>query len=167
MGNYLTLEKVRIPPGFTQIKQDPILSSIPQDKIRWLNNKIAFLFDPKNLGYLAFMKQCKDDTKHLAKYLHIEASERDLSVWLKRSRIPGSKKHFRKMSFLIRPPYFSTNMEKNKDNRMQLDENRDNFILHFDQNHILQKVRYWHSSDRNINYFRTIICSEIGKKVLN
>jgi len=155
---------VRIPPGFTVINVN-VVHSYPPEKIRWLQ-EYPFLFNPADPGYLAYLEKCREDTKALAKYLHYEASKRDLPFWLKTNRIFSSKKGDREMSFLIRPPYFSSKAKKDETTRMQADESRDNFILHFDQNHRLQEIRYWEAGNQLMTIFRAAVARELSKNKL-
>lgn len=131
-----------IPPGYEKVAQ----CGVEEDTraLRWsFKNRIAFLFDSENPEYLQFLQKCKEDTKQLSKALETELKRRNTPVWIGRGRVPKYKSHFRQMGFLIRPPFFYSSEEKGPENRMQKDNDRDNFILHFDQDHNLQLIRFW------------------------
>jgi hypothetical protein len=139
------VEGVVIPPGYEAVHTlEEALNPTIKDSVRWLNRNVAFVFDPGNAEYLEFLERCRVDSRSLAKALDQELKERGVPVWLKaEDKMPRSKTHFRKMSFLIRPPFFSSNQAKSHENRMQKDSDRSNFILHFDEDHTLQIVRFW------------------------
>jgi len=148
------IDGVRIPPGFTLVVRDTTF--YPKDKLRFLD-EYAFIFDPTDPQYLAYVERCKEDTKALAKYLHHEVSKRNLPLWMCGNRKPNSGKGCREINFLIRPPYFSSLAQKDASTRMQNSESEDNFILHFDQNSVLQLVRYWSAKDQKTDLFRVVV----------
>lgn len=157
---------VVIPPGYEKLSvfRDPTDPEI-KDKVRWLANSVAFIFDPENLEYLDFLQVCREDSLKLRKALKVELAKRGAKIWLEGGRLPQAKKDFCKMNFLIRPPFFeSYDTSINPEKRMQPDDNSDNFILHFDSDHTLQEVRWWAGHGKR-NLMRVLVNEDLKKEV--
>lgn len=141
-------EGIRLPPGYSQMK-----GSVPPFEMKGGENpqklrtsmkeKLLFAFDPENSEYIKFLQQCRNDTKLFNESLSQELKKRGMPVWIKRNKIPKNKSAYRKMGILIRPPFFSSGENKTTETRMQEDNEKDNFILHVDQEHNVQCIRWW------------------------
>jgi len=121
---------------------------ILDEQIRLLNGEIEFVFDPANSEYLELLAQLKADTRAMEKVLQEELQKRQLKIWVKGGKINGCRQDYRRMAFLIRPPFLSSKMEKTQENRMQANDNSDNFIIHFDTTSQLQTIRMWRPLER-------------------
>lgn len=157
--------EIKIPPGYIEIPAERV-GRIAQDisqNIRWLNKEVAYVFNPRDPEYLRFAEQCREDSKAFARALHEEFKKQGCPVWTKPSKAPATG--YRKMSFLIRPPFFSSMESAKANTRMDKSDDRDNFVLHFDEDHTLQTVRYWSVKDEkdpsaeSINRFRNYLTS--------
>jgi len=133
----LVLDGVRIPKAYTPLKdwqkQHPG-EEVDGNAIRVFQEKYTFVFDKDDPEFLAFLDQCKTDTKSLRVALEQELRSRELPFTVK-SKPPASK---RELGFLIRPPFFASSAEK--EGRLEFSSLM--FVFHFDENHILQSVRF-------------------------
>lgn len=118
------------------------------EQIRLLNEEIEFVFDPENAEYLQLLAELKAHTRALEKILQEELNRRQLKIWAKGGKINGCKQDYRRMAFLIRPPFLTSKVEKTQNNRMQANDHGDNFIMHFDSGRQLQTVRMWKPQER-------------------
>jgi hypothetical protein len=135
----------RIPPGYQTI--EAWKEAHPDEKpakevVRW-RGAIGYVLDPENPEYRAFSERCKEDTRSFEKALRKELRARNLPVWSIRIPKRAYSKDYREMGFLIRPPFFTSTVAKDETNRMQPDDDKDIFALHFDEEHSLQEVRHW------------------------
>lgn len=152
MDKKCEIPEIKIPPGYTQINSEQMARYRekcpgPVDRcIRESLDHIHYVFDAKNPEYLKLLDQFKKDTKQLEQALRFELRKRNIPVWVP-LWIPESHPEvttYRKMSFLLRPPFFRSPYEqKSAENRWQKDDERDTFILHFDERKTLQVVRRW------------------------
>lgn len=124
----------------------------PRDSLRFdINrNRIAFVFDPHNPKYLALQEKSRADSKALRDSLHrVLQSEPGLPFFAKGKRSP-SKKQLRRITFLIRPPFFKSESSEigvwGKRARQQ--EKQSLWVLHFDEKQCLQLVRSFQDKSR-------------------
>ncbi len=137
-----------LPPGYQQLPEMPqaaVHALDTEGRVRWFNNKIAYLFDPNNPGFLAYMQQCRTQTKALAIELQKAFDKQGLNIWARGTGIPGGRRSSRIVNILIRPPYLSSRIpaQQKATERMQGNDRIDNFILHVDCDNRLQLVRFW------------------------
>lgn len=138
------VEGVLIPPGYVLFNRNIHDIDVLKDRIRWLNNAVCFVFDPENGEYLDFLQQCRNDTAALSLALEQEFSNRVMPFTTQTSKkIKGSKASYKRVSFLIRPVFFSTEIDTQKTdkNRWQSHPDRDVLVLHFDPAHNFQFSR--------------------------
>ncbi|MBI2665297.1 hypothetical protein HYX12_01585 [Candidatus Woesearchaeota archaeon] len=145
----LIVEGVLIPSAYQPLSewQSAHLGQEPDKKsLRYLAHKHVFVFDASNVEYLAFLQQCKDDTKTLAAALQAIGHLYDDSVLFKGHMKTRDGKWKKNIRFIIAPPFFSSAEEEKGNLRMQWSQSGDEFMLHFDENHQLQRVRWFGST---------------------
>lgn len=146
---YLLLEGIRIPQAYILLedwrKQHPG-QEVPGKDLRVFLEKYTFIFDQTNVDYLHFVERCKDDTRNLRKAFSKELQSRELPFRGTQVRAGRTRKNeTSSVSFLIRPPFFSSYEEKNEDTRWQGKEIV--FVLHVDENNFVTGLRYYSKGD--------------------
>lgn len=113
------------------------------EEIRWFHHDYAFLFDDSNAEYPAFLDQCRKQTDELRSALQQEFENRGLDLWALKKKPPARSAVERKITCLIRPPYFYTNANKANGLRMKQREGESAFVFHFDECHKIDRIRFW------------------------
>jgi len=150
----ICIDGIVIPNAYTPIMEkvdDPQALRTIDEHIRTFNRKISFIFDPQDQEYAAFLEQCRQDTKALAKHLEAEMQKRDLPVYAGRNRKPKEKPDKEIVEILIRPPFLTS--REDKTTRMNASRHKNIFVMHFDEAGTLHVVRNFmpiDTSDRKI-----------------
>jgi hypothetical protein len=166
MGEDKYINGYKIPPGYTFFENFGRrfqAGDIDQD-IYWFNNIHPHTLDQKNPEYKKIIAQCKRDTKNLGNALQTQMDEMGVPFWTRRRAIKKSLKNtHRKVSFFIKPVFFSTSVDVPKEDRMYNDSTWDAFMLHFDENHKYHMPRFWVSDKKYIDDFRMLITKRVGQ----
>jgi len=160
------IDGLKIPEAYTPLEeweQAHPGKAPPPSSLRKMNGTIPFIFDETNQKYQKFFSQCQEDTKSLGKAITHELDARDLPLWPSQKKFsPAKKKKYMKLSFIIRPIFFSSEEEKTEATRWQGEGI--SFVLHFDENHIFQFARLQYGRLSNINFFKNRVVNELLKK---
>lgn len=159
LDRFCSQEGIIIPPGYQildpsnqtdlasnfsdQPSENPSLKN-QIDGLRFsYKHQIAYLFNPGHPEYQKFLEICRAESNDLSRALRSNTEIQRLQVWPTRNARPTSKKHFRRVELIFRPPFFRSAESKNDQTRMQRDNHNDLFVLHVDESHYLQTVRWW------------------------
>lgn len=156
---------IRIPPGYTPIKKlNPTrsyenLRILPYDKMLGtgkLSGTTFFIKDPHNKDLIALQERFKEDTKKLKRELQREAKRVGVPV-----RFTIRNKGCRKLAILLRPVFFESKEDKTTNTRWTSSDKVDSFVIHFDEDHTVQFVRYYGMPSLPSEKFK----SDVAKKL--
>lgn len=143
----MIIDGIRIPKAFRPLEISmEELNRVRQElreRLRWFEGEHPFLFDDNDAEFKEFLDRCKQETKLLQKALQAEFDSRGKKILAERKSKPGARKQSQRITFMIRPPFLSSNMAKSGDNRWQQEGREMSFIIHVDESHAVQRVRSW------------------------
>jgi hypothetical protein len=158
---------IELPPGCRVMGEEEITLR-EGEELKWWAAEIRLAVEKQNPEYEKFLAQCRGDTRALRKALEQEVERRKLAIWITRGNQKGTQKgNLPRFNFFIAPPLltnpYDETIDFKKTRHQWKQEIIEEFMLHFDRNHILHCARYANSEDDRKNILRDIMKREIEK----
>ncbi|NOS67349.1 MAG: hypothetical protein HOO67_03210 [Candidatus Peribacteraceae bacterium] len=163
-GDSNIIKGIHIPKAYTALSGTELHERREElgDRIRWFKNNYAFVPNEEDAEFRKFTDQCKEDTKALRRALQKEFNDRKVKIWASANKRPKNKKEYQRLSFLICPPFLASKTKKNADTRLQQKPGERLFVIHVDEQHTVDLVRFWTNGKLNQPLFNCVVAGTLN-----